>query len=268
MQPVAGSLGTMGWNADGTTAMTAFIKAQKLKAPAMKLSSAFYKNLEEALDVRRTDHAFYAQLIPPWRSGGCADFSSNDLLSLGTTGLIRKAFMDELAQHPDFNLYAGGSRLTGGNYPYIEQVEQEIADFHGVETALLVASGFEANVAIFSSIPRPGDAIVYDELVHASAHDGMSHSHALCKHAFRHNDPSSFRDTIADVMGSQPMIANGSRSIIFAVESVYSMDGDICPIEELLEVAREEMPASNFAFVLDEAHATGIMGPRGGGKPC
>lgn len=263
-----GSMGTMGWNAEGTAAMTAFIKAQKLKAPAMKGSSAFYRNLEEALDVRRANHAFYAQLMPPWRSGKCADFSSNDLLSFGTVGAIRKAFLEELAQHPDFNLYAGGSRLTGGNYEYIEQVEQEIAEFHGVETALLVASGFEANVAIFSSIPRPGDAIVYDELVHASAHDGMAHSHALCKQAFRHNDVDSFRDTIADVLSSQPMIADGSRSIIFAVESVYSMDGDICPIEDLLEVAREEMSAGNYAFVLDEAHATGIMGPRGGGELC
>ena len=253
---------------EGIAVMMAFIKAQKLKAPAMKKSSAFYKNLEGALDVRRADHAFYAQLIPPWRSGSCADFSSNDLLSFGTVGAIRKAFLKELAEHPDFNLYAGGARLTGGNYEYIEQVEQEIAEFHGVETALLVGSGFEANVAIFSSIPRPGDAIVYDELVHASAHDGMSQSHALCKQAFRHNDVDSFRDTIVDVLGSQPMIAAGSRSIIFAVESVYSMDGDICPIEELLEIAREEMSAGNYAFVLDEAHATGILGPKGGGRLC
>ncbi|KAI0190589.1 5-aminolevulinate synthase [Astrocystis sublimbata] len=246
--------------------MQSFMKAQKLKAPRMKSTeSTFHKNLEEALDVRRADHGFYAQIMPPWRSGTCADFSSNDLLSLGATGLMRKAFLDELARHPDFNLYAGGSRLTGGNYPYIEMVEKEIAEFHGVEEALVVASGFEANIAIFSSIPRPGDAIVYDELVHASTHDGMSQSHALCRKPFRHNDVDSFRDTIADIMGSQPMIANGSRSIIFAVEAVYSMDGDVCPIEEMIEIAREEMPESNFAFILDEAHATGIIGPKGGG---
>ncbi|KAL9054324.1 MAG: hypothetical protein Q9162_004198, partial [Coniocarpon cinnabarinum] len=259
-----GAFGNDEWNVDGTVAMTAFIKAQKLKVPGMKSSSAFDKNLEEALDLRRADHAFYAQLMPPWRSGECADFSSNDLLSFGTQGLIRDAFMKELNLHPSFNLYSGGSRLTGGNYPYIEQVEKEIAEFHGVETSLLVSSGFEANMAIFSALPRPGDAIVYDELVHASTHDGMSHSNALCRQSFRHNDPDSFRDTIANVMSTQNMIANGSRSIIIAVESVYSMDGDICPIEELLEIAREEMPANNFAFVLDEAHATGIMGPKGG----
>ena len=96
-----------------------------------------------------------------WKVGAAVDFCSNDLLSLGVTGQLRTAFLEELASHPNFALYAGGSRLMDGNYDYIEEVEQEIADFHGAETALIVNSGYEGNCAIYTAIPRPGDAIVY-----------------------------------------------------------------------------------------------------------
>lgn len=242
-----------------------WIKAQKLKGPQMKDAPTFYRNLEEALDVRRADHAMFTRTKSAWKIGKAVDFCSNDLLSLGLTGQLRTAFLEELARHPNFALYAGGSRLMDGNYDYIEEVEQEIADFHGAETALIVNSGYEGNCAIYTSIPRPGDAIVYDELVHASTHDGMAKSLALTKVAFRHNDVDSLRDTMASVVDSQPMIRDGSRSILVSVESVYSMDGDVCPLLEMLEVAREICPKGNAVFIVDEAHATGILGPKGAG---
>ncbi|KAL1970192.1 hypothetical protein VTN77DRAFT_5352 [Rasamsonia byssochlamydoides] len=246
-------------------ALSAWIKNQKLKAPGMKDAPTFYRNLEEALDVRRSDHGMFTRTKSAWKVGQAVDVCSNDLLSLGSTGQIRTAFLEELARHPDFALYSGGSRLMDGNYDYIEEVEQEIADFHGAETALIVGSGYEANVAIYSAIPRPGDAIVFDELVHASTHDGMAHSLALCKMPFRHNDVDSLRDTLISVLDSQPLIKQGSRSIIVSVESVYSMDGDVCPVQEFLEVVKEICPKGNVVFCVDEAHATGIMGPKGSG---
>ncbi|RYO74618.1 hypothetical protein DL764_010771 [Monosporascus ibericus] len=245
--------------------LASWIKDQKLKAPTMKDGPSFYRNLEEALDVRRADHSMFTRNTSAWKTGSAVDFCSNDLLSLGQTGRMRSAFLEELARHPNFNLYSGGSRLMDGNYQYIEQVEQEIADFHGAETALIVGSGYEANIAMYSAIPRPGDAIVYDELVHASTHDGMSHTLALCKMPFRHNDVDSFRDVMTSVMDSQPAIRDGSRSILVSVESVYSMDGDVCPLEDLLEVSREICPKGNAVFIVDEAHATGILGPKGAG---
>lgn len=248
-----------------TTMLTAWIKDQKLKGPQMKDAPTFYRNLEEALDVRRVDHAMFTRTKSGWKVGAAADFCSNDLLSLGITGQLRTAFLEELACHPDFALYAGGSRLMDGNYDYIEDVEQEIADFHGAETALIVASGYDGNGAIYAAIPRPGDAIVYDELVHASTHDGMAHSLALTRIAFRHNDVDAFRDTMASIVDSQPMIRDGSRSILVSVESVYSMDGDVCPLLEFLEIAREICPKGNAVFIVDEAHATGILGPKGAG---
>jgi 8-amino-7-oxononanoate synthase len=200
-----------------------------------------------------------------WKLGTAVDFCSNDLLSLGSSGEIRKAFLKELAENADFSLYAGGSRLMDDNYTYIEETEQQIAEFHGSDTALIVGSGYDGNGAIYMAIPRPGDAIIYDELVHASTHDGMALSMALTKIQFRHNDVDSLRDAITTVLDSQPMIREGSRSILISVESVYSMDGDICPLLEMLDVAKEMCPKGNCEFIVDEAHATGILGPKGAG---
>lgn len=110
-----------------------------------------------------------------------------------------------------------------------------------------------------------GDAIVYDELVHASTYDGMATCLAQCRKQFRHNDVDSMRDAIAAVMDTQPQIVDGSRSLLISVESVYSMDGDVCPLVEMMEVAREMCPKGNAVFIVDEAHATGILGPKGAG---
>lgn len=249
----------------GTQMLESWIKDQKLKAPLMKDAPTFYRNLEEALDVRRADHAMFTRTKSAWKMGQAIDFCSNDLLSLGRTGEIREAFLKELARNPDFALYAGGSRLMDGNYDYIEEVEQEIADFHGAESALVVNSGYEGNMAIYSAIPRPGDVIVYDELVHASTHDGMEKSLALNRVAFRHNDVDALRETMANIFDTQPMIRDGSRSLLVSVESVYSMDGDVCPLLEMLEIAKEIFPKGNAVFIVDEAHATGILGPKGAG---
>ncbi|KAI1388533.1 5-aminolevulinate synthase [Hypoxylon trugodes] len=245
--------------------LEAWMKEQKLKGPQMKNAPTFYRNLEEALDVRRTDHAMFTRTKSAWKFGDAVDFCSNDLLSLGATGKIREAFLNELAAHPNFELYAGGSRLMDGNYDYIEETEQQIANFHGAETALIVGSGYEGNGAIYMAIPRPGDAIVYDELVHASTHDGMASSLALVKVAFRHNDVDALREVLTSVIDSQPMIRDGSRSIIISLESVYSMDGDVCPLIEMIDVAKEVCPKRNVVFIVDEAHATGIIGPKGAG---
>lgn len=249
-----------------TSMLVSWIKDQKPKGPAMKNVQTFYRNLEEALDVRRADHSLFTRTMSAWKLGKAVDFCSNDLLSLGSGGHIREAFLEELSKHPDFNLYSGGSRLMDGNYSYIEEVEKEIAEFHGSETALLVNSGYEANGAIFAAIPRPGDAIIYDELVHASVHDGLVHSLALCKVPFKHSDVDAFEEALQSVLDSQPLIRDGSRTILVAVESVYSMDGDICPLLELMQAAKDVCGSKvSVEFIVDEAHATGILGPNGGG---
>lgn len=234
---------------------------QSQEPRAHKFKDVFNKNLEEALDIRRKDH----NLITLRKRKDNIDFSSNDFLSLATSGMLREAFLAELAKFPDFTVGSTGSRLLDGNHDYFEDLEQEIADFHGAERGLIVNSGFEGNGAIFSSIPRPGDVIVFDELVHASAHEGMARCMAMVKNSFSHNDVDSFRDTLELVNEAQPMIQKGQRTVLIAVETVYSMDGDICPLKEMVEAAKEVLPKGNFQFIVDEAHATGVIGEKGVG---
>lgn len=237
-------------------------KAQRLKGPSMKNASVFYRNMEEELDARRAQHAC---LTLHTRDAAMVDFSSTDVLGLSSSGAVRRAFLDVLSRHGDFKLSSHGSRLTDGNSGFLEEQERELAAFHGSEAALVVGTGHAGNGAIFSVVPRPGDAIVYDELVHASVHDGMKDSLALCRKPFRHNSVDSFLETLAAVRDSQPQIRDGSRCVLVAVESVYSMDGDICPLRELVEVAKEIFPNGNAQFVIDEAHGTGVLGPNGAG---
>ncbi|VUC30986.1 unnamed protein product [Clonostachys rosea] len=246
--------------------LTSWIQAQKLRAPQMKNASIFERNLEEALDLRRANHGLFApNVINSWKTGQGVDFCSNDILHLGVTGQIREEFEAELARHPGYNVHSGGARLLDGNYEYIQQIEQEIADFHGAESALIVSTGYDANGTIFGALPRPGDAIVYDELIHASIFDGMVHSVAPCKQSFRHNDCDSFREVLTSVIDSQKMIRDGSRCVLVAVESVYSMDGDVCPLRELVDIGKELCPKGNIEFIIDEAHGTGVIGPKGAG---
>ncbi|EQB54803.1 aminotransferase class I and II [Colletotrichum gloeosporioides Cg-14] len=234
-------------------------QAQELRAPKMK--DVFYRNLEEALDMRRSQH----DLITLRKRKDNIDFSSNDFLSLATSGQLREAFLEELHRYPNFTVGSTGSRLLDGNSDYFEDLEDEIATFHGAERSLIVNSGFEGNSAIFSSIPRPGDAIVFDELVHASAHEGMSRCMAKVKVSFSHNCVDSFREVLEMVHESEPLIQRGQRVVLIAVETVYSMDGDVCPLKEMVEAAKEVLPKGNFQFIVDEAHATGVVGDKGVG---
>ncbi|KAL8927687.1 MAG: hypothetical protein Q9172_001247 [Xanthocarpia lactea] len=230
--------------------LAAWMQGQKLKAPGMKDAPILYRNLEEALDTKRREHGLLMIRKNIWKSGVSVDFISSDTLSIGATGCLRHEFNEELGRYGNLPLGAASSRMMDGNYEYLETVEREIAEFHGAETGLIVASGFEANVDIFAAIPRAGDAIVYDELVHASTHDGMQQSQATHRIPFRHNSVDAFRDVLISV---------------FAVESIYSMDGDVCPLRDLVEVAKEIFPSGNAQFLVDEAHSTGILGPQGAG---
>ncbi|KAL8700019.1 MAG: hypothetical protein Q9224_001158 [Gallowayella concinna] len=245
-----------------------WMKNQKLKGPAAKGATTFDRNLEEALDVRRRDHALYTLKKNLWRDGTAVDFSSSDALSLGASGLLRQEFNKELERYPDLPPGPSSSRIMDGNYQYLEMVEEEIAHFHDSETAVFVNSGYDANVAVLSAIPRPGDAILYDELVHASAHDGMQQSQTTCRVLFRHNDVEAFRDSLDSIIHSQPLIRQGKRSVIIVVEAVYSMDGDVCPLQDLIDAAKEIMPMGNAQFYVDEAHSTGVIGPQGRGLVC
>ncbi|KAF2829296.1 5-aminolevulinate synthase [Ophiobolus disseminans] len=235
----------------------------------MKTASPFYRNLEDALDARRKSHTFYTITQTAWQiTDTAADFCSNDILSFGSSGILSAEYLEELARLHQANPGAAGSRLADGNYAYLEETEQHIANFHGAETALLLASGFEANVAIWTAIPRPGDMILYDALVHASTHEGIEQSLAGEREEFAHNNIRDFRRVLTAMVDAHPLIKQGKRSVLIAVESVYSMDGDVCPLQELIDAANELCPLGNAQFVVDEAHSNGIYGPGGKGLVC
>jgi 8-amino-7-oxononanoate synthase len=166
------------------------------------------------------------------------------------------------------HLGSGGSRLLDGNSTYAEQLENDIATFHRAEKGLLCNSGFDANAGLFSCLPQPGDAIVYDEFIHASVHDGMRLSRAGQKFAFAHNSAAALYATLEQLLRNDGGIKDGHRNVFIAVEAVYSMDGDVAPLKEIVRVMHELLPLGNGHLIVDEAHSNGVLGPEGRGLVC
>ncbi len=150
---------------------------------------------------------------------------------------------------------SGGSRLLRGNHHAHTRLEDEAARLFGAEASLYFSSGFLANVAVFSTLPQRGDIVVHDALIHASVHDGMRLSRAQAVGA-AHNDVAAFEDAIV-----QWRRRGGTGRPWLAVESLYSMDGDKAPLDDLAVLADRH----DGVVVVDEAHATGVLGPQGRG---
>ncbi|KAJ5302377.1 hypothetical protein N7508_007240 [Penicillium antarcticum] len=221
------------------------------------------ESLSAALTLRETKSARRRLTVLPRTA---VDFSSNDFLSLSTAPAYREKFLALLNNTPpSFPFASGGSRLLDGNSAYAEELENFVADFHQAPTALLFNSGYDANVGVLSSIPQPGDFILYDELIHASAHEGMRLSRAGARKMFPHSSPAGLRKVLQSQIAADPAIRNGSRNVFVVVESIYSMDGDVAPIKEFIKVVDDLLPAGNGYFYVDEAHATGVFGPKGAG---
>lgn len=179
------------------------------------------------------------------------DFTSNDYLGLSHHPALRAAVIDALQSAP---VGASASRLLRGHAGAHAELEQSAAEFFGTQKALFFGSGFAANFALFSTLLTRHDAVVFDEHIHASVKEGI-HAAAAKRFRARHNDVQSFDDALRRARGSD------ARRLMIAVESVYSMDGDLAPLSELAQLAR----VHDAVLVIDEAHATGVFGPRGRG---
>jgi len=181
------------------------------------------------------------------------DFTSNDFLALANDQSLKMAIIDAVKR--GVSCGAAGSRLLRGNHPEHEMLEAEAAAFFGAERTLYFGSGYMANVTFFSTLPRRDDLIVYDALIHASAHEGIAASRAPSISVV-HNDADAFDSAIRNWRKT-----GGKGRPWIAVESLYSMDGDRAPLRELAEISNRH---EGF-LVIDEAHATGVLGAGGKG---
>lgn len=221
--------------------------------------SALNVRMQYLLDQRKQKSTLRNLTLPKPRQ---TDFSSNDFLSLSTNARLKDTYLTEL-QASNLPLGSGGSRLLDGNSAYAEALERDIAKFHGAEAGLLWNSGFDANAGFFSCVPQPGDVIVFDELVHASVHDGMRLSRAAQTVPFAHNSVDDLRRVLQEVADS-PRTCN----VFIAVESIYSMDGDVAPLRRIVDTVTEILGVGRGHIVVDEAHSTGVLGFEGRGLVC
>ena len=178
------------------------------------------------------------------------DFCSNDYLGLARSATLRQTIERAVADQSTLLNGATGSRLLAGNSALAEELETEIAAFHDAEAALIFNSGYDANVGLLASLPQRGDTLLTVELIHASMIDGARLS-AANRFKFRHNDLDDLENRLKRATGT----------VYVAIESVYSMDGDLAPLPELVDLCERY----EAALIVDEAHATGVFGPQGGG---
>lgn len=217
--------------------------------------------MEHQLEKRKNTGKLRA--LQPLNNGApLVDFSSNDYLGLSRNEKLVERIEDDwrsykLKQPPGTpHLGSTGSRLLTGNCAAYIETEKYLAAFHGHSECLLANSGWDLNYGLLSCIPSKNTVVLYDELSHNSLIMGLQSGRGLRNVSFKHNDMSELRKHL--LKWSEE---NTSAEKLIVVESIYSMDGDVCPIQELLGLAEE----FDAMVVVDEAHSTGIIGDRGEG---
>ena len=205
------------------------------------------KFLSQSLSKRQEQNALRI-LVP---DNDLIDFCSNDYLGFARSAQLKNSITAEYSfLHKQTN-GATGSRLLAGNTTYAENLENKIALFHNAKAGLIYNSGYDANLGLFSALGRKGDTFIYDELIHASVHDGIKLSSATA-FSFKHNDLKSLEEQLKTAQGT----------VYVAVESIYSMDGDLAPLTEIVALCKNY----NANLIIDEAHATGVTANNGKGR--
>jgi 8-amino-7-oxononanoate synthase len=176
---------------------------------------------------------------------------SNDYLGLAEDAGLRAGVLDAVREAP--RVGGTGSRLLSGHLAVWDEIEQEFAEFAGMEAALYFGSGYAANVGVLTSLLTKHDVVFSDELNHASLIDGIRLSGAR-KVIYPHVDLNALEAGLRE-----PAAASGRKFVV--TETVFSMDGDVVPLQELVALAER----FGAGVIVDEAHATGVHGPSGRG---
>jgi len=210
------------------------------------------KKLQDKIDARARDSSlrslgFRQDLI---------DFSSNDYLGFSRSKEIYNKACSILKQHNYQANGATGSRLLTANHPLYLDTEKEIATSQKTPSALIFNSGYDANIGFFSSVPQRGDVILYDALCHASIRDGIAMSHAK-GYKFPHNNLQG----LEALLEAQNTSSKTGTEIYVVTEAVFSMDGDMPPLKAIASLCEKY----SVYLVVDQAHATGVIGPKGKG---
>lgn len=205
----------------------------------------------DARHLRRTLRTFSSAPGPRVSLDGrdVIQFGSNDYLGLAADPRLGRAAAAAISR---FGCGAGSSRLIGGTTELHSALEQALAELKMTAASLVFTSGYHANVGVVSALVGAGDVIFSDERNHASLIDGCRLSRARV-HVYRHCNVDHLDQLMESVQG-------GGRRLV-VTETVFSMDGDVAPLRELVETARRW----DAWILVDEAHATGVFGSRGGG---
>ncbi len=180
------------------------------------------------------------------------NFAANDYLGLAGSAAVRDAFHEGLDR---FGHGATASRLVTGSQPPHEAFEEELAAAKSAAAALLFSSGFAAALGIIPALVGKDDTIILDKLCHASLIDGARLSGATLR-VFPHNDHARLGELLARTRTKFP-----DQRILILTESVFSMDGDLCPLREIVDLKDRQ----GALLLVDEAHGFGVLGPRGMG---
>ncbi|MDT8285803.1 MAG: aminotransferase class I/II-fold pyridoxal phosphate-dependent enzyme [Elusimicrobiales bacterium] len=176
-------------------------------------------------------------------------FGSNNYLGLANDPRMKKAAIEAVEK---FGTGVAGSRFLNGNTVMHAALERKLAAFKGREAALVYATGYQMNLGVVSALVGKGDVVVIDKLDHASIIDGCKLSNGEIRR-FRHNSPSDLDRVLADI--------GPKHGKLVIVDGVFSMEGDICPVPEIVKVAKKH----GARLIVDDAHATGVLGAGGRG---
>lgn len=200
-----------------------------------------FHHFQEALEKRKENGTL--RILKQNQEG--IDFYSNDYLGLARNKNFQDLILKKITENPELLKGSTGSRLISGNSSVVFETEEFIAKEHQYESALLFPSGYNANLALFSTLSTRHDTIIVDEQIHRSVHDACKISNAK-KLKFKHND----------VEDLERILKKQNGLCYIAIESLYSMDGDLTPINEIAEIAEKY----NSNLIVDEAHAFGVFG--------